>query len=282
MLAGGFVWSSTLCFRDYFLIWAEKPGLFTHFDAGPLSIGQYMATTPPQENIYVSPVPVDLASIQFASGQKEPAKSFNGRRCLVLLDQPVHAISYVIVHHEDERSLDALRAFYPQGRIVAQGPRHYNQPYFMVYRVPAHTSPQLTPQFAPQANWQGKLALLGFDLDGQSYAAGEQIELTFYWQALSKMDTPYTVFVHLLGETNPASGSPLWAGFDKQPGWDSYPTLYWTPGEIVVDRHTLSVPSETPPGTYELEIGLYYWATGERLRLESGLDHLVLKEVRIK
>ncbi len=283
---GGFVWSGWATGRDYFVRWANNPGLFTHFDAGPLAIGQYIATTAPHEAVYVSPVPIDIASIPFASGGKEPVKSFNGRRCLVLRDHAQYDTHYVIVHHQDTQSLDALARFYPQGRTVAQGPLHYGQPYFLVYRVPSGAVPQIAPQHALQIDWQARFRLLGFDVDASTYAPGGQIELVFYWKALAEMSRPYTVFVHLLGDTNPATGSPLWAGFDKQPGGDSYPTIYWTPGEIIVDRHTLPLPADIPGGDYQLEIGLYYWATGERLtfRDETGRvqDHLILGDVTVR
>jgi hypothetical protein len=42
-------------------------------------------------------------------------------------------------------------------------------------------------------------------------------------------------------------------------------------GEVVRDRHPLTLPPDLPPGTYRLRTGLYYWQTLERLPvLESG------------
>ncbi len=35
------------------------------------------------------------------------------------------------------------------------------------------------------------------------------------------------------------------------------PTSTWQPGAIIEDAHTLDVSADTPPGIYEVEIGLY-------------------------
>jgi hypothetical protein len=41
-----------------------------------------------------------------------------------------------------------------------------------------------------------------------------------------------------------------------------------------VEQVTFSVPAERPAGNYRLHIGLYQPASGERLLLPSGEDHV--------
>jgi hypothetical protein len=89
--------------------------------------------------------------------------------------------------------------------------------------------------------------------------------MTLYWQALSKPLADYTVFIQVIGPTNPASGSPVWAQTDNQPGQRSYPTSRWSPGETILDSHLLTIPAQLPSGTYELIAGLYLLQTLERL-----------------
>lgn len=47
------------------------------------------------------------------------------------------------------------------------------------------------------------------------------------------------------------------ASLDTQPHRGFYPTSLWRAGELVDDRHLLSLPEGTPPGDYSLEVVLY-------------------------
>ena len=97
--------------------------------------------------------------------------------------------------------------------------------------------------------WVGFLenALLGYDLERESASPGGVVSLTLYWQALASLDDDYTVFVHLLGEHNPATNGPLWAGHDGQPDGGRYPTSRWQSGEIVRDDYLITIPENSRP-----------------------------------
>jgi hypothetical protein len=102
-------------------------------------------------------------------------------------------------------------------------------------------------------------------LDSARKAPGERLKVTLYWQVLEPLDRDYTVFTHLLGEYNPATGGPVWAGHDGQPDGGHYPTSAWRVGQTVIDVHTLDLAPDIPPGTYQLEAGLYLLQTLARL-----------------
>jgi len=51
---------------------------------------------------------------------------------------------------------------------------------------------------------------------------------------------------------------------------------------VYPETYTLRVKPETPPGFYEIEIGLYRPDTGERLRLPDGRDSLLLSRIRVQ
>ncbi|HUM68310.1 MAG TPA: hypothetical protein PLK31_05640, partial [Chloroflexota bacterium] len=109
--------------------------------------------------------------------------------------------------------------------------------------------------------------------------AGEAMELALVWESLLPVAEDYTVFVHLLN----AEGT-LVAGRDGQPLDGRYPTSYWSPGEIIADERRWQ--PNVPPGTYQLEVGLYRLESGERLPV-SGLhsewgDRVILGEVVIR
>ncbi|MDP2662309.1 MAG: hypothetical protein Q8R28_16425, partial [Dehalococcoidia bacterium] len=111
---------------------------------------------------------------------------------------------------------------------------------------------------ALQAEVGGKIALLGYDLDGDPRPGGT-VRLTLYWQARQPMDESYAVFAHLLD-----GQSHIWAQHDGTPGGDM-PTSGWLQGEVVVDRHDLSIRSDALPGEYVVEVGMYDPRGGLRL-----------------
>ena len=57
----------------------------------------------------------------------------------------------------------------------------------------------------------------------------------------------------------------MWAQHDGQPLEGQYPTSHWLAGSVIRDRHIVGLPPDIPPGEYEVEIGFYSLASGERL-----------------
>jgi hypothetical protein len=107
--------------------------------------------------------------------------------------------------------------------------------------------------------------LVGYDLPQAIVAAGETLPLTLTWETLGTFEADYTVFVHLVGE----SGQPL-AQADGPPLSGVYPTRFWDVGERLADPYLVEVPAGVPPGDYELRVGMYLLATGDRLPLLSA------------
>lgn len=104
--------------------------------------------------------------------------------------------------------------------------------------------------------------LTAYQVKPTAIIAGDSIQVDFLWEALSMPPRDYTVFVHLLDDQG-----NLVAGNDAQPRSGRYPTTIWTPGELILDSHTLTTPTDLPPGSYRLAVGLYFQPSGERLPL---------------
>ncbi len=127
------------------------------------------------------------------------------------------------------------------------------------------------------------ITLRGYDVMPASPARGGDWEITLYWQARGRVPISYKVFVHLYD----AAGN-LRAQVDDYPLRGEAPTNTWLPGEVVVDRYTLSLPSDLPLGIYRLAIGLYDPASGQRLPAQDAAgqplrDNAVpLREVEIR
>jgi hypothetical protein len=131
-------------------------------------------------------------------------------------------------------------------------------------------------------NFGNRIALIGYDMDRRTASPGETIHLTLYWQALAKMEENYTVFTHVLGEEN-----RIWAQKDNWPQNGDAPTSTWGPGQTIEDEYELTINPDTPPDVYDVEIGLYLSATGDRLRIvgQGGRlldDRVLLSKVRVK
>ena len=99
---------------------------------------------------------------------------------------------------------------------------------------------------------------------GPSAPAGV-LHVSLSWRSLHSTEGDYTVFVHLIDESE-----RVWAQHDGEPVGGSRPTSSWQPGEEVTDHHGLALPADLPPGEYRLAVGLYDVATGERLPVDTG------------
>ena len=122
----------------------------------------------------------------------------------------------------------------------------------------------------------GPLHFLGHDVDRGSVAAGGETTLRTYWQVSQVPERQLSLMAHLIG----SDGVPVAVGDGL-----GVPIEQWLPGDIIVQRHRLAVPEDTPQGRYRLQTGAYWLDTLERwsVRLEDGStsDRLLLNEIEI-
>jgi hypothetical protein len=123
---------------------------------------------------------------------------------------------------------------------------------------------ELHPLTGP-VSFEHGLDLVGYVLLSEArLKAGETLELLTVWRANAEMPpeaSDLRVFVHLLD-----SQSQVWGAEDRL---DLHPPT-WGPGDILVQHHRVPLSSETPPGTYQLQVGLYAAITMERLVVHDG------------
>ncbi len=128
-------------------------------------------------------------------------------------------------------------------------------------------------------NFGDVLLFTGHDQETTLFNPGDTLALTLYWQLLEKPERQYTFFAHLLD----ANGQVI-AGYDA----NDYPTSFWNPdgGETLLSYMPLWIPPETPLGEYQVEIGVYNQASGERLQILEGetavADRLLLMPVKVE
>ena len=127
----------------------------------------------------------------------------------------------------------------------------------------------------------GPLALIEATSPATTVAPGGQVPVELLWQAAEAPGEPLVVVVQL----QDAAGRVV-AGLEAQPLDGRYPTQDWAAGELVRDRHTLSLPADLAPGAYRLIVGVYRAADRTRLETKNGLfdksDHWVVTTVEVK
>ena len=271
LLTAGLLYSGFSTAHTYFSRWSHSPDLFYAYDVGLTRIAKRINAVPAGEYVYLTPTAGDHFTLEFLV--ERPFSSFDGRSGLVLPPRGRAATILVLVR-EDKATLPALQKVRPDGAVTWTATDGYDRPYAVAYRLPPVTEEESTlplPARAANATLGESIGLLGYSLQPEAVAPGDTVYLSLHWQALAPMDEDYTVFGHLLGEHNPATDGPLWAGHDGQPVGGSYPTSAWQPGQVILDVHPLAIPAGTPPGEYQLEAGLYLLATMERLGAVDGI-----------
>ena len=130
--------------------------------------------------------------------------------------------------------------------------------------------PPEPPEYPIHAQFGDRIALIGGDFEEGILRPGQTLTYTLHWQAIDSIDQDYTVFNHVLD----AEGN-IRTQQDGMPQQGQYATTLWDRGEIVLDTHTILLPSDLEPGEYTLRIGLYELETGQRLRLADETQDFV-------
>jgi hypothetical protein len=98
----------------------------------------------------------------------------------------------------------------------------------------------------------GRIALLGYDIDERYVHPGSMVPITLYWQAQTLLSLRYKVFTHLI-----APSGRNWVQADDFPVCGTSHTNTWETGQMVQDRHLLKLPPDMPPGNYTILVGMY-------------------------
>ncbi len=113
------------------------------------------------------------------------------------------------------------------------------------------------------------IELLGYGLPSTQVQSGGKLALTLYWKAATPVPKNYQVFAHLVRPI-----TTLWGQSDKlNPG--DFPTSRWPLDKFVWDDHTLTILPGTPPGEYQLGVGLYTLADGARAPIFDASGQIV-------
>ncbi len=112
-----------------------------------------------------------------------------------------------------------------------------------------------------------EIALIAYDWEPAR--PGETADLTLYWKALEPVDINYQVYAHLRDST----GAVVAQSDRLNPG--DYPSELWPLDKYVRDEHSFMLPENLPAGEYQLVVGLWLMAEGERMLVSDNAGNLL-------
>jgi hypothetical protein len=131
-------------------------------------------------------------------------------------------------------------------------------------------------EYVPHEATLGDVArLLGYTVDTGHAVPGGYVELTLIWQALEPTPVDYHTFTHLY------DGEAMRGQLDGQPVCGGFPTSRWQPGQIIVDPYRIPVWADAPSGPVSLLVGMYNFATMQRLPVLAPDGALTGDSVRL-
>ncbi len=92
---------------------------------------------------------------------------------------------------------------------------------------------------------------------------GKRIEVTAVWRAREQTFHDYVAFIHAVD-----GNGRLVAQSDSEPRGGKYPTSVWEPGELIIDRHSIELPSGIAPSDVRIHVGMY--EQGSPLRVSAA------------
>ncbi len=144
------------------------------------------------------------------------------------------------------------------------------------YRPWQVSESEFTPQ--PLTTFGGRIELV----EAYLFTPEPDAELTLwlYWQPVEQTPAPLTAFVHLVGDVNPATGTPLWSQDDHPPQRGRVSTDAWALDAVYRDVFTLSLEG-VRSGEYALQIGWYDPQTDQRLLTTSENNAFLLDRLSL-
>ena len=113
-----------------------------------------------------------------------------------------------------------------------------------------------------------ELRLLGYTTLPDRFQPDDEIDLGLYWRARSKPRGDYLVVIQLRD-----SLGKVVLEQSARPATGTYPTTEWNEGEVLLDWHSISLPSDIPTGEYLIVVLLRSAAQDQPLG-EAGISKI--------
>jgi 4-amino-4-deoxy-L-arabinose transferase-like glycosyltransferase len=199
----------------------------------------------------------DAANLVVASGYTNGPFSyfFRGRTLPITF---WHEADYAVVYAQDwQRQLPSRKAaayfqqLTPERVVTING-----LDYAHIYDLRGAPLPDYVTDWSLAGD--EAIRLVSFQLPAAPVTSGETVAAVFYLLNRAPIGTNLNVLVRVVG----ADGREI----ARNEGWPwGAATSSWQPGVVWPDGHTLTIPADTPPGYYRVELGFYDPATQELL-----------------
>jgi hypothetical protein len=127
-------------------------------------------------------------------------------------------------------------------------------------------------------SFEGKLALIGYQVQESNVAPGEALDLVTYWRITGELAPPIAFFAHVTDHQQ-----RIVAQYD---GWGTA-IRGLEVGDVIVQCVQIPIRSDVPPGLYDLTLGVYSPDTMRRWLLDlptlpgAVADHVLLAPIQI-
>jgi hypothetical protein len=111
------------------------------------------------------------------------------------------------------------------------------------------------PEIELPLSLENGLTLLGYRLDRTTVKPGETAHLETVWRVDAVPNRLLSIMAHALG----SDGGALAVGDGL-----GVPIESWQPGDVLVQRHAITLPKDAPRGAYWLQTGVYWLDNGKR------------------
>jgi hypothetical protein len=113
-------------------------------------------------------------------------------------------------------------------------------------------TPNQRREVNPPLHFGERLDFVGYRTSSETLHPGTEWTLVSFWRVAADGGMPLKAFVQLLDD----AGNPR----AKYDGFD-VPVIGWREGDLLMQRHSLSIPDDLQPGRYWVQFGLYNaWA----------------------
>ncbi|MBN1889212.1 MAG: glycosyltransferase family 39 protein [Thermoflexales bacterium] len=138
----------------------------------------------------------------------------------------------------------------------SEGKRVYVAPSDMALAQALSTAPLDLP-----LNFEAGLTLLNYTLDRSTLRPGETVYLETTWRVERVPSRLLSLMAHVLGPEGQAAAVGDGLGV---------PIESWRAGDVFIQRHSLTLPQDTPPGTYLVQTGVYWLDDGKRWAVQDS------------
>ncbi len=263
-------------FRDYFIEFANDPGLYYAFNTDKVEIADWVNQNASAQTIFLAPVTYQVSTVSLLT-RNAALKSFESRDTIVLPSRAAGKDVLFGFPPDQEKKIQTMAA-----RLGALGARDdlngsNGDKLLLVYRVPARNLPDapqpldalarggafIQPQKIEHAVWGDQLELIGYSVDAAD-APKRNLEVTLFVRALKPMITDYTFSI----KVRDGQGR-VWGQEDKWLGDNSYATSQMNVGDVVIEKFYPGLNACAPAGDYLITVEAYDPKTSQVLSLSD-------------